>query len=268
MSQPNSIPNNDNPQGKAALDRPLTLTRFPDQWAKTKREGKISLRKLADQIRAKKAATKADLPFLKLSSFGDKPTAKNCLRNDANGLAVNGVEGDHDAGTMTPEEARDRLAKARLAALIYTTPSHSPEAPRWRVMAPFSGPLKPEARARHMARLNGVLNGALAGESFTLSQSFYAGGVEGRPAVQTLLVEGAFLDKRPDLDAGAIGRPGRQAAGAGGTTLDEKAALKAIKSGQSFHPNMVALAGLWATRRVSYLESRQRLLAGHPRPRP
>ena len=141
MSQPNPIPNNDNPQEKAALDRPVTVTRFPDQWAKTKRAGKISLRKLADQIRAKKAATKAELPFLKLSSFGDKPTAKNCLRNDANVLAVDGVEGDHDAETMTPEEARDRLAKAGVAALIYTTPSHSPEAPRWRVMAPFSGPL-------------------------------------------------------------------------------------------------------------------------------
>jgi len=122
MSQAKPIPVHSNLQAKSPLDLPIAVTRFPDRFAKSKRQVRSSLRKLADQIRAKLAARKTELPFLKLAEFGDKRTPKNCLRNDANVLSVGGVEGDHDAGTMTPEEARDRLAMAGVAALIYTTP--------------------------------------------------------------------------------------------------------------------------------------------------
>ncbi len=242
------------------LDRLLTLTRFPDQWAKSKKEVRCSLRSLANQIREKKAASKGELPFLKMATFGDTKTAKGCLRHDANVLKVLGIEGDHDTGQMTPEEARDRLTKAGIVALIYTTPSHTSAKPRWRVMCPFSAPLPPKDRARHVARLNGVLKGMLAGESFTLSQAFYAGGVTGGAPVQTFLVDGDHIDRRPDLDAGAVGRPGRRGTAAGGTSLDERAALKAITTGESYHPNMVALAGKWATACLPYLDSQQRLL--------
>ena len=80
---------------------------------------------------------------------------------------------------MTSEEARGKLAKAGVAALICTAPSHTAKAPRWRVLCPFSGPLPRSARENQMVRLNGVLGGTLGPASFALSLAYYPGGVEG-----------------------------------------------------------------------------------------
>jgi hypothetical protein len=182
-----------------ALDRPLKLTRFPSQRALTKKELHLSLRTLAGKIERQTAASKDKLPWIKLATFGDAKSAKGCLRTNGNVVMITGLEADYDAGHMKPEEARDKLAKAGVAALIYTTPSHTPKAPRYRVLCPFSGPLPPYAREDHMARLNGVLGGALDPASFTLSQAYYAGGVEGGTKVQTFLVEGRAIDRVKDL---------------------------------------------------------------------
>jgi len=175
MSQAKPIPIYGNLQGKSPLDRPVAVKRFPDRFARSKRQIRVSLRKLTDQISAKLAASKDELPFLKLAEFGDHRTPKDCLRSNAKVRVATGVEGDDDAGIATSEEARDRPAKAGVAALMQTTASHPPDAPQGSVMCPFSGPLKPDARARHLAGLNGVLNGELAREPSTLSQSCYAG---------------------------------------------------------------------------------------------
>ena len=108
---------------------------------------------------------------------------------------VPGLEGVYDGERMTPETARAKLKKAGVAALIYTTGRHTPEKPRWRVLCPFSGPLPPDAREDLMARVNGVFGGVLDPASFTLSQAYYAGGVEGGATVKTYLVDGEFIDK-------------------------------------------------------------------------
>lgn len=177
------------------LDRGLTLTRFPDQWAKTKAEKVTSLRNLADAIRRKAAPGKADLPLIKLASFGDVPTVKGSLRHNSNMLSVSGVEADYDAGIVSLGEAAKRLKVAGVAGLIYSSPSHTPEAPRWRVLAPLSHDHAPEDREELCARLNGALGGILASESFVLSQSYYAGGVVGKAPVETLLMDGNYLDR-------------------------------------------------------------------------
>jgi hypothetical protein len=39
-----------------------------------------------------------------------------------------------------------RIIEAGLAAVIYTTPRHTPERPRWRVGFPFAGPMTAAAR--------------------------------------------------------------------------------------------------------------------------
>lgn len=245
---------------QSVLDSEVVVTWFPDQQASTKRESKTSLRQLEKEIRTLKAKEKSKLPWLKIMSFGTIKSDKNCLRTNANALLAYGVEGDHDAETMTPEEACRLLKEAGVAALVYTTPSHNlnGNGPRWRVICVFSQPWDPISRASYVARLNGILKGALAKESFTTSQAFFAGKIEGGQSVQTFLIDGDFIDLRPDLDPGAIGKTGGEA---GPSALDEKAALRAIKSGESFHPNIIALAGKWATQDVSYMETRQRLLA-------
>lgn len=244
------------------LDRPMILTSFPNQWAFEKKEVRGSLRKLAANIEAKTAKSKDKLPWIKAAAFGDTKSEKGCYRTNHNVKRVTGVEGDHDAGTMQPEEARDLLEAARLAALIYTTPSHTPQKPRWRVICPFSKPMPPKDRYRLLARVNGVLRGAMAGESFVLSQSYYAGCVAGKPPVQTFLADGRYLDLADDLDAGAMGKPGT-IGGTGGTgeRLDEAAALEAIRTSENFHVAAIRLAGHWAAKGEPLLRVGEKLRA-------
>ena len=119
------------------------------------------------------------------------------------------MEGDHDRGTLKPDEAADRLQQAGIAALIHTSPSHTPERPRWRVLAPLSRSMPPAEREQLVARLNGVLGRALQPESCTLSQGFYYGGVDGAHPVETITVEGAGIDTLDSLDAGALDKRGK-----------------------------------------------------------
>src|SRR5262249_4289687 len=59
------------------------------------------------------------------------------------------------------------------------------------------------------ARLNGALDGVLAGESWTLSQGFYYGAVAGGHRVIVAESEGAAIDLNHELDLIAIDKPGR-----------------------------------------------------------
>ncbi|MGD2132538.1 MAG: hypothetical protein PVI23_07070 [Maricaulaceae bacterium] len=120
-------------------------------------------------------------PFLKLARFGDERTELGSLRSNDNMLAISGVEGDYDGELITPEEAAEMLRSAGVVGLIYTTPSHHPEAPRWRVLCPLAQERPPEARLELIERLNGALGGILTSESFTMSQAFRYGRVEGVP---------------------------------------------------------------------------------------
>jgi P4 family phage/plasmid primase-like protien len=183
------------------LDRPLAVTFFRDHMATTKDEKSLTLRQLVPMIRTTSAPEKAALPWLKLASFGDGRTPKGSLRNNANVLAIDGIEADYDAGVMTPEQAVAALAAANLAAVVYTSPSHQAHTPKWRVLCPLADTTMPEERATLAGRLNGVLGGALARESFTLSQSFYYGSVRRNPAHVVLLVEGRPLDEAVELEA-------------------------------------------------------------------
>ncbi|WP_372838283.1 VapE domain-containing protein [Phaeovulum sp.] len=217
--------------------QPLTLTRFPTRGAFQKKELTLSLADLARWIADQRAASKDRLPWLKLAKFGPDLSRNNSLRHNANVRSVTGLEADYDKGEMTPEAARDALKAAGVAALIYTTPSHSPEKPRWRVFTPFSGPLPPEAREDLMARLNGVLGGDLDPASFTLSQSYYAGNVEGGTPVETFLVDGQPIDTVEGLapiykDGGSVKRERRAASGEG-----EGLALKHVREALLTIPN-------------------------------
>lgn len=194
---------------ESGLDRTLKITKFPNPQARRKSDLRVSLRDLAEKLPGRVAASKADLPLLKLASFGDAKTAKGSLRNNANVLTIDGVEGDYDDERMSVADAAKRLRKAGLAAVIYTSPSHRPGKPRWRVLCPTSRPLPPTERESLMARLMGVLAGELAPESFTLSQTYYYGAVDGQPAPEIVLVDGRGIDVADDLDAGALDKHGK-----------------------------------------------------------
>src|SRR4051794_39863432 len=57
---------------QGGLHRPLTITIFDNRAATRKRVVKASLFEFATEISKSRADTKADLPWLKLPSFGNK----------------------------------------------------------------------------------------------------------------------------------------------------------------------------------------------------
>ncbi|MCA3377556.1 MAG: DUF3987 domain-containing protein [Roseomonas sp.] len=195
------------PKGKSALDIPLAVTFFRDFSASSKQEAEISLRDLIPRLTDTTAPEKAALPWLKLARFGDDRTAAGSLRHNANMITVSGIEADYDGQSITVERARQILTGANLAAIIYTSPSHTQAAPRWRILCPLSHPIAPGDRAGMVARLNGLFVGALAGESFTASQAYYYGRLEGSEAHQVVAIEGRAIDGALELDAAAVGKP-------------------------------------------------------------
>jgi hypothetical protein len=191
----------------SALDRPLQVAFFRDAQARINDGCALTLRQMVEGVLVSHAATKAALPWMKLATFGDLRTAKGSLRHESNMLVIDGIEADYDDEKISIDSARAMLAAARLAAVVYTSPSHTPTKPRWRVLCPASTALPPESRAGLVGRLNGVLGGVLAGESFTASQGYYYGFVDGAEHHRAEAVEGRFIDLANDLDSGAIGRP-------------------------------------------------------------
>ena len=183
------------------------VTLFPDYAASTKDERNLSLEAIATLVRETGARRKHELPWLKMATFGTVRTDKNSLRHNANVLTVTGVEADYDAEQVPFETAVERVGKAGVLALVYTSPSHTPDAPRWRVLCPLSDAAPPAARDHAIGRLNGVFGGVVAGESWTLSQSYYYGHVGDKPAHQVAVVDGAPIDLLDDLDASWTGKP-------------------------------------------------------------
>lgn len=88
------------------------------------------------------------------------------------------VVGEHDAGTVSVDEAVARLDQAGIAADLFTTASHTLESPRWRVVAPLQAPCGAKAHCTHLDLLNGALGGALAGESADLNTRWFCGHLE------------------------------------------------------------------------------------------
>ena len=181
------------------------VTFFKDHRAKIFRTDLITCSELRDLILRTDADTKDKLPWLKLAKYGDRASDKGSLRHDSNVDWITGVEIDYDEGRVKFEDAADAIRRANLSAIVYTSPSHRRDAPRWRVLLFTSKDLPPGDRSRLAARANGVLGGIAAPESFTLSQAFYYGSVGNNFEHRVVLIEGDdFIDERADLDAGAI----------------------------------------------------------------
>ena len=177
---------------------------------------------LAKLIRETTSSSKEEMPWIKLARFSGAPnpdskSQRPAARYNAGVEALTGVEGDYDAKPkadgplMTIEEAAELLRSAGIEALLYETPGATPQKPHWRVLCPTSREYRTDleaTRARFLARVNGVLGGVLAGESFTLSQSYYFGGIEGKPPIKPIVIQGARVDLLSSLDGGAVYKHG------------------------------------------------------------
>lgn len=226
------------------------ITFFNSPGARYKDEQALSLNQLAELIRYTQAESKDQLPWLKLARFGMVVTAKGSLRHDGNVLEVSGCEGDYDGEQVSFDEALERLQKSGVKSLVYTSPSHEPNRQRWRVLAPFSRPLNPSERTHMVARLNGVLGGVIADESFTLSQAYYFGHLVECPEFRVEVVDGTPIDECDELDTGAIGKSAASHStgpgGNGGDGADLGELTRRILSGEQLHPAAVRLIGKMA----------------------
>ena len=93
---------------------------------------------------------------------------------------MSGIECDYDGGQLTLESAIKRLDDAGIRAIGYTTPSHTPARPKWRVLLPFETPQLPEKRASFVGFVDDILGGGVLDKcSYSLAQAFYMGRVVG-----------------------------------------------------------------------------------------
>lgn len=249
---------------RGPLDTPLAITFFENYAAGTKREEAYTLRALANRVRTVTANRKADLPWLKLARFGDQRTDKNSLRHDDNVLAISGIEADYDSEKIHPQDAADKLEQAGIAALVYTSPSHTEDSPRWRILCPISHEMPGAHRAHLVGRLNGLFAGTLAGESFAMSQSYYFGSVQHNPSHQTILVDGSHIDEHDELDEIWLGRPNTVAREPGSPQrsghVNLSALLAEIMTGDGYHVASVRIAGLLARQSTPFMEAREKLV--------
>ncbi|WP_020508651.1 primase-helicase family protein [Bradyrhizobium sp. WSM2793] len=185
----------------------IHVTFFKDFAAKTHTTDKLTLVEMQELVLSTARRKKEVLPWLKLAKFGDKRTDKGSLRHDVNVTQISGIEIDYDGRKIAFDDAVKALTAMGIYALGYTSPSHTPGAPRWRILAPTSQPLPPEMRAKLVARLDGFMKAELgvdqvaARESFTLSQAYYYGYVMNKPGLdhRAEVTYGSFIDHRNDL---------------------------------------------------------------------
>src|SRR5450830_472619 len=192
------------------------LTVFNDLRAKT---AEVRQGSYADLVRLvtgpQTYPSKRACPLLAMATFGDEATDSGSYRSDKNLKEITGVVIDYDGEKIPLSEAISTLATWGIQAVGYTSASHSKDKPRWRLLLPTSKALPKHQHGKLTARVNGLLGGIIAAESFTESQSYYFGRVEGveYEALETGELETSCIDapEHAHLDAGAIW-PHRKAA--------------------------------------------------------
>jgi hypothetical protein len=205
------------PSAHSPLDTAITITVFPDVFAKAKDPQHVALNVFSAELRDARAPDKYQLKLFSPGSYGSKRTAAKALRHDNNIVELFAVVGDYDGGKVSVDEAAAALEAAGVCALVITTPSHTSTFPKWRVIAPLSDPLH-RARAnatgfeladyhKLVSRLAGVLPDGLAAESWNRSQGWFIGTVDGALDHQVRHVPGVCLDLLPVLDVNARPRP-------------------------------------------------------------
>jgi hypothetical protein len=191
-------------------DSKVCITFFKTFAADTASVEDLTLHELAERVLNTARRAKARLPWLKLAKFGNKRSANRSLRHDLNLEQINGIELDYDDEKIPFDDVLSALQELRICALLYTSPSHAADKPRWRVLCPTSAPQPPALRAKLLAKLNGSLKNKFgmtreqrlaSGESFTLSQAYFYGWINTapKPDHKAVVIDGACIDLRDDL---------------------------------------------------------------------
>jgi hypothetical protein len=228
----------------------ITYTLFPNVWPKTKTERiDTPWEVLVQNIQnAPTYIDKAHCPLISIGEYGDLLSNGEhpILRHAANIKRIFGIEIDYDGEQMPIEEAAALLQGANVCSVLYTSPSHTPQRPRWRVLMPLSDPTMPEKREEYVARANRILGGVATRESFTLSQSFYIGRVRGAEYV-VIETAGRLIDLAYDIDPLYYVGGVNDGTSAKDATTDEE--LRAcFTRGAGRYTAMLKLSSRWAAR--------------------
>jgi hypothetical protein len=226
----------------------ISYTLFPDVWPREKIErSDVSWSELVGRIA--NAATYIDkkhCPLISMAEYGDELSSSGCIRHALNVKRIFGIELDYDGEQMPLAIAAAKLKAANVQAVLYTSPSHKPSAPRWRALFPLADPALPEERGVLVARANRILGGVASRESFTLSQSFYIGRVRGAD-YETAETQGRCIDEA--LDVEPLFYVGQGGAGETRKDLTTDGELRAaFERGEDRYQAMLKLSARWAAR--------------------
>lgn len=235
----------------AASDLLVTYTLFPDVMptAKTERAD-VDWQELVERIRnAPSYPSKARCPLLSFAEYGDRRSDKGCIRHADNVQRIFGVEIDYDGEQISIESAAEMLQASNLCAVLYTSPSHTRTKPRWRALLPLSEPTFPEKRAEYVGRVNRILGGIASRESFTLSQSFYIGRVQG-VEYGVLETNGRCIDMAADIEPMYFVGGANDGESVRDATTDDEL-RQSFMLGTGRYVAMLKLSSRWAARGMS-----------------
>lgn len=228
----------------------VTYTLFPTVWPTTKTErADVPWGDLVANIhKAPTYIDKGHCPLISMAEYGDllSNSEHPILRHAANIRRIFGIEIDYDGEKMPIEEAAALMARADMLSVLYTSPSHTEAAPRWRVLLPLSEPAIPEKREEYVARVNRILGGVATRESFTLSQSFYIGRVRDVNYV-VIETEGRCIDLAADIEPMYFVGGKNTGESARDLTTDQEL-RDAFIIGSGRYEAMLKLSSRWASR--------------------
>lgn len=190
---------------------------------------------------------KKQCPLISMAEYGDKRSIKGYIRHGENVRRIFGVEFDYDGEKVSLAEAAAWLRAERIQGVLYTSPSHTAERPRWRGLFPLSEPEIPEKRAQYVGRINRILGGIGSNESFALSQSFFIGRVTGRE-YEVLELEGTCIDLMSQIEP--LFPASHDEFNRDGRSNDEL--RESFNKGEGRYDSMMKLSARWAARGMEY----------------
>lgn len=161
------------------LDTPFSVTLFDNRFALSARRETVTLRQFGGRLTLPtKHSDKLDLPMWSPGIYGDTRSSKGSLRTLDNLQANTCLGADYDDEEPDwPDMATGALKAAGVAALLSPSPSWTAAAPRFRVIVPLCEQVGPDDYRRLMARLDIMLQGTLAPESYDPARAYFMGGL-------------------------------------------------------------------------------------------
>jgi hypothetical protein len=240
----------------------VAVTLFEDRFATTAQRQVLSLTDLCGRVLSTRRGSKGALPWWKLATFGDERsppradgTGGGSLRWDGNVASVTGVEFDYDGEMLSFDVARTRLSEAGVLCVLYTSPSHSERAPRWRILAPFLRPVVGRSEVMRAGRiaalraLEAVVGAPASPESSALSQSYYYGAPSGAPEPRAVVIPGRYVDTMASPDRIDPARTGSAQLSARGLPSPAER-LRMLRNGENLHPDVTGLAMRYALKGI------------------